>query len=184
MKTGTLLDEVLPDPDFWSRHGRRIEAEPEAVWSALEGYDLSRDASLVVRALVLLRGLRIPRGSPREVLTELGFTVLAERPGREMVVGTTGRFWALRERTNMESPADLDAFTTFARPGWAKAALTFRIEEHDDASTLLVTETRVRCVDGLARRRFAAYWTLIRLFSGLIRREILTAVARRAEGSR
>ncbi len=44
------------------------------------------------------------------------------------------------------------------------------------------TETRVMATDARTRLRFAGYWLLIRAGSGLIRRDILRAVAQRAEG--
>jgi hypothetical protein len=46
---------------------------------------------------------------------------------------------------------------------------------------VLSTETRVGAMDGASRARFALYWALIRGGSGLIRRDVLSAVARRAE---
>jgi hypothetical protein len=193
-----LLDEVLPEFDFRSRHSLRVTAPPESVWWAVERYDLSRDASLLVRCPLRLRGIPVPRGSIREALGGSGFAVLAERSGEEIVAGsvrlptfsrslplpeeTTGRSWAIRERANMEEPADLDAFKAFDRSGWTKAAACIRIERLDDGSTNLVTESRVQCVDDGARRRFALYWTLVNVFSGWIRRDMLRAVARIAEG--
>jgi hypothetical protein len=109
MKTAPwpLLAEVMPECDFLSRHSRRVEAPLEAVWAAVERYDPSRDASLSVRCLFRLRGLRVPGGSIREAISGQGFTLLAERPGEEVVFGTTGRFWAVREQANVEPPADL-----------------------------------------------------------------------------
>ena len=47
----------------------------------------------------------------------------------------------------------------------------------------MITETRVRCVDDRARRRFALYWLLIKVFSGWLRRDFLRKVARIAEGA-
>lgn len=176
-----LLDEVLPEFDFRSRHSVRVAAPPEAVWSAVEQYDLNRDASLPVRILFRLRGLRPPSGAMREALGDSGFAVLTERSGEEIVLGTTGRFWAIRERANMEQPADLDGFKAFDRAGWAKGAMCIRIEALRDGSTNLATETRVQCVDDGARRRFALYWALINVFSGWIRRDMLGRVARIAE---
>jgi hypothetical protein len=176
-----LLAEVMPECDFLSRHSRRVAAPHEAVWSAVERYDPSRDASLPVRSLFRLRGLGAPRGSIREVLGGHGFAPLAERPGEEVVFGTTGRFWAIRERTNMEPPADLDAFQAFDRPGWAKGAISIRAEPLDNGSTNLVTATSVQCIDEQAWRRFALYWGLINVFSGWIRRDMLRAIARIAE---
>ncbi len=149
------LDEVLPDYDFRSRHGRTVAAEPEALWWAVERYRLDR----------------------RDALDGSRFTLVAERPGEEIVAATTGRFWAIRERANMEAPDDLDAFLAFDRPGWAKAAVCIRVEPRDDGATNLVTETRVQCVDHGARRRFAVYWMLINVFSGWIRRDMLEGIA-------
>jgi hypothetical protein len=177
----TLLDEVLPEVDYRSRHDRHVHASPEDVARAVEQYVVGRDSSHLVRLLFRLRGLRIRSGSVRDVLHRSGFTVLAERPGEEIVFGTTGRFWTLRERANMEAPLDLEDFDAFARPGWAKAAVSLRVESRDDGSTTLLTETRVLCMDERARRLFKAYWALIWVFSGWIRRDLLRGIARIAE---
>jgi hypothetical protein len=173
-----LLDEVLPAFDFRSRHWRRVEAPSDWVAEALDIVRPGRAASLLLR----IRGVRLPSGSIREVLTGSGFTVLAERPGLEVVAGTTGQFWKLREQAHMEAPVDLQAFRAFDRPGWAQGAISLRIEPLEDGSTRVTTETRVRCVDDGARRRFAIYWLLIRAFSGWLRRDFLRRIARIAEG--
>ncbi len=174
-----LLDEVLPEFDFGSRHSRRVRATPQRVAAAVEGFRLSGAASLLMR----LRGLHIPSGSLRDALVGSGFAVLAERPGVEIVAGTNGRFWALREQANMEAPLDLGAFRAFDRPGWAQAAISLRIRPLEDGSTELSTETRVRCVDDAARRRFAVYWSFIKVFSGWLRRDFLRGIVRIAEGA-
>jgi hypothetical protein len=180
----TLLDEALPRFDYRTSHSRRIAAGPAAVWRAMDRYDLSRDASLPVRTLFRLRGLGVPEGTIRDSLGPIGFTILAERPESEIVAGTYGRFWALRELRNMANPVDLDDFQSFHLPGWAKGAISFRLEPIGDGTTNLVTETRVWCADDRARRRFAAYWKLINFFSGWIRRDVLLGIARKAEGER
>ena len=177
--TTTLLDEVLPEFDFRSRHARHVAATPERVMEAVDRFRLGGAASLLMR----IRGLHIPSGSIRDVLTGSGFTVLAERPGSEVVAGTFGQFWALREQAHMEAPLDLHAFRLFDRRGWAQGAMSIRIERVEGDSTDVTTETRVRCVDDAARRRFAVYWLLIRAFSGWLRRDFLRKIARIAEGS-
>jgi hypothetical protein len=176
--TRTLLDAVLPEFDFRSRQSRRIHATPERVAEAVDAFRVHGAAMLLVRA----RGLHLPSGPLREVLTRSGFTVLAEQPGLEMVAGTTGQFWMLREQAHMEAPLDLEAFRDFDRPGWAQAAVSLRIEPRPDGFTDVTTETRVRCVDDAARRRFAAYWLVIRVFSDWLRRDFLRGIARIAEG--
>jgi hypothetical protein len=177
--TTTLLDEVLPEFDFRSRHSRRVDAPPEWVAEAVDIVRLGRPASLLFK----IRGVHLPSGSNRDVLTRSGFTVLAEHPGLELVAGTTGQFWAVREMAHMEAPVDLEAFQAFDRPGWAKGAISIRIEPLEDGLTLLTTETRVRCVDDTAHRRFTIYWLLIKVFSGWLRRDFLRRVARAAEGA-
>lgn len=181
--TWTLLDEVLPEADYRSRHRRHVHAPPADLADAIERYVVGRDSSLLVRVLIRLRGLSIPRGSVREVLKRSGFTALAERPGEEIVAGTTGRFWTLHEQANMRAPLDLEDFHAFDRPGWAKAAMSIRVEPRDDGTSTLATETRVLCIDERARRRFAPYWAFIRAFSGFIRRDLLAGIARIAEGA-
>jgi hypothetical protein len=64
--------------------------------------------------------------------------------------------------------------------GWVRIATDFRLEV-SDRSTRLTTETRVLATGPIARRKFRIYWLGIRAGSGLIRREVLHAVARRAE---
>ena len=177
--TTTLLDEVLPQFDFRSRHARRIDAPPEWVAEAVNVSTVGRAASLLFK----VRGIGLRSGSLRDVITTSGFTVLAEHPGVEVVAGTNGQFWALREVAHMEAPRDLDAFRSFDRPGWAQAAISVRIEPQEDGASQVSTETRVRCVDDAARRRFALYWSLIKVFSGWLRRDFLRRIARMAEGA-
>ena len=54
------------------------------------------------------------------------------------------------------------------------------MEAEGPATTRLVTETRVQCLDAASSRRFGLYWVVVRPFSGLIRRAMLRAVAREA----
>ena len=176
--TTSLLDEVMPEFDFRSAHVRHVYAPPERVAEAVEAFRLTGPAALLFK----LRGLRLPSGSIRDVVSRVGFTVLAERPGVEVVHGVNGQFWALREQDHMESPRDADAFRAFDRPGWAQGAITVRVRPLPDGTTELSTETRVRCVDAEARRKFARYWGLIRIFSGWLRYDLLRKVARTAEG--
>ncbi len=77
--------------------------------------------------------------------------------------------------------ADLPSFLQFADPGWTKYLTEFRVEPGLSRNRCtLSTETRGLSTDDRARRRFRLYWTLIRLPSGLIRRDILRSVARTA----
>ena len=175
-----LLDEIIPTWHFGNRHQIIVAAPVERVSKALESLRLDRDASWLVRALFRARGLSFPSGpTPRTALTASGFSVLRERPGREIVFGIAGKFWAPREMSNLIRVPDARAFEEFARPGQAKGAMNIRLDPLGDGQTLLATETRVWCVDRRARLLFWIYWTLIRVPSGLIRVDMLRAIARR-----
>ena len=71
-------------------------------------------------------------------------------------------------------------FVRFNEPGYAKMAMDLRALP-DGEGARLETETRVFLTDAAARRRFAAYWLVVRPFSGLIRRRWLRAAKQRAE---
>lgn len=107
----------------------------------------------------------------------LPFTLLDEAPGEEFVLGLMGRFWTPSGGVMAASADD------FRRPppaGLAQAAWNFRVTPSGDG-TVLSTETRVRCSDEDTRRRFARYWTAIRLGSGLIRNSMLRHIRSEAE---
>jgi hypothetical protein len=173
-----LIDEWLPQYDRVERHALVIAAEPAAVWAALWRTDVL--ASCIVRGLLALRTVRMNRPHGPVTLGQLtlrGFALLGERPEREVLLGTVGRFWSPGgERLTL----DAESFRAFDRPGWAKAAWDFRLTPEAGGATRLSTETRVRCLDGASRRRFALYWLAIRPFSGLIRIALLRAIAREA----
>ena len=107
-----------------------------------------------------------------------GFSLLEERPDEELLLGTVGRFWRARGELCATSA---DRFCEPAPPGTAKAAWNFAVSTRADGATELRTETRVLCADAVTRRRFGAYWMLIKPFSGLIRQEMLAAVRSAAE---
>jgi hypothetical protein len=90
-----------------------------------------------------------------------------------------GRFWT---PTGELQRLDHDGYLKFNQPGYAKAAWNFSLIERTDRSTFLETETRVYCTDEESRKRFRIYWFFIGGFSGVIRREILKAIKKKAEG--
>ena len=177
----SLLDRLIPEFDFRSRHTLTVAAPADAVAAAVSSYRMEDGGSPLVRALFRLRGLQPVRGPLRSALTSRGFRILAEEPGREVVFGIAGRFWAVRELRALVVVEDAEAFAAYAEPGAAKAALSLQIEP-GPRGTLLSTETRVKCVDSRGYRRFAPYWALIKPFSGWIRRDILRGIAERARG--
>jgi hypothetical protein len=183
-----LLDDYLPEFDVRTSYATRIAASPARVYASLRTVNF--DHWGVMRALYAVRTLPSfpvrPRETWRRVRDELfrkrftldgmlseGFALLEERPGEELVIGTVGRFWRARGELCSVSP---DRFRAPGLSGTAKAAWNFEVSLQPDGATELRTETRVLCADVATRRRFLAYWMMIRPFSGLIRREMLAAV--------
>jgi hypothetical protein len=104
--------------------------------------------------------------------------VLMSVENSAVVAGGVLRPWRL---FGGQEPPKLDApgLRVFTEPGWVKVGMDFVLQP-DGAGTRLHTETRVAATDTRTRVLFAGYWLLIRAGSGLIRRDILRAVAQRA----
>ena len=166
-----LLDRLMPHCDFFERHAITIRATPERVYSACRTAHLGK--SRVVKALLAMRGMK---SGPHQ-FPPPSFTLLAEDPPREMVLGIEGPFWNPRCKLRDDLSAE-----TFAAPvtgNTARGAWNFLVEP-DGAVTRLSTETRVLCSDK-SRWKFRLYWTLIRPFSGLIRIMMLRTIRADAE---
>lgn len=186
-----LIDEFLPAYDVVERHETRVRASPATVYAALRQANLAD--SPVVRLLLALRLLPQLIVAPRAVTTptrtlgtavtlrdfeKRGFTVLAEDPPRELLIGLIGRFWTPDGGLRA---VDAKSFSGPQPPGTARAAWNFAIVAGDAGDCRLTTETRVQCADARSRRRFRSYWLIVRPGSGLIRRLMLRAIRRHAE---
>lgn len=183
-----LIDPFAPHPDAVETHTIEIAAPREAVYQALRETNFAD--SLVIRCLLALRALpkvikRRRRAATRartltlDTVLQGSFGILAEDPGREIVIGVTGRFWRPIDNT---SPFNEQDFRDAVPPGFARGIWNFAVREGNDGRTLLSTETRVVCGDPSSRRKFRAYWLVVRPFSGLIRILMLRAVRKRATG--
>jgi hypothetical protein len=168
----------LPIYDFSERHELSVRASRERVYAAIDSTDFS--ASWIIWGLLALRGLGWSRPTQSFNLRDMtndGFTVLSEKQDEEILLGLAGKFWTLGG--NMQK-IDAGNFREFDEKGFAKAVWNFSIEEAANDETLLKTETRIRCLDEGSRKSFALYWTIIELFSGLIRTEMLRLISEKA----
>jgi len=185
--------DVLPDAPFSEHHTRRVELPFDDVWPAMLAVQGSEIRPLA--ALMKLRGLpgRIARrdtyDEPRneepflDEFAAVGATILHrddEPVGARVTVmlGGAGRFWKPVGNRPIKF-ATPDEFLDFAEPGFARFVSTIEAVDRGD-HVELITETRITGTDRNANRRFAPYWVLIRLPSGLIRRSWLVAIERRA----
>jgi hypothetical protein len=194
MLAPVIIDRFLPGYEWNEVHSVEIAAPPAAVLDALRR--VTADEIPLLGVLFAMRRLpgrllgrpartaageaaRGDRGPLLEDILRSGF-VLLEEGGREVVVGIVGRFW--QARPDNAEVGGAAAFLSFVEPGWAKAAMNFSVAE-SGGGTRLTTETRIVATDARARRRFGAYWLVVRPGSGLIRRMWLRAVKKRAESS-
>jgi hypothetical protein len=114
----------------------------------------------------------------------LGWGVLAEVPGREIVVGAVTKPWEANPTFRALPPAE---FPAFAEPDYVKIAWTLRADPVDDATSRFLTETRAVATDAGARTRFRRYWAFLSPGISLIRWSSLgpmkTDAERRARGA-
>jgi hypothetical protein len=155
-------EAVLPEFDHRERHAVRVDASAERALAAVR--EVTPGEAPLLRVLFRLRGLKVASARPVwEQMRERGF-----RKVEPNTLFAVGRPWRLLEGL---------AFEGDEREGSsARMAMDFRAEDG-----VLSTETRVVLTDARARRRFRAYWLVVRPFSGLVRRSWLRAAKRRAE---
>lgn len=165
--------DALPVYHHSEHHAVRVDAPPERALAAAKEVTLAELP--LARALFRIRrlGATAPEGRMWDLFAANRFAQLDD----ETFV-LVGKPWRLRGSLR----PDIEDFTVFGEPGYAKMALDLRATP-DGKGALLETETRVYLTDAASRRRFAAYWLLIRPFSGLTRRLWLRAAKRRAEAS-
>jgi hypothetical protein len=183
----TALDQFVPVYQFGEFHSIQVAASRERAYRAIR--EVGAGEIFLFRTLTAIRRccgrsgpesiLNAPENRPLlDVATHSGFMLLAEEPGREIVVGTlvgSPRGWRPSHRPTPEDFKNLHA------PGFALAAMNFRLEDAGPDACRVTTETRVYATDAGARRRFAAYWRVIYPGSALIRRMWLRAIRLRAE---
>ena len=163
-----------------------VEASPEEAWEAIVGFDASSVPYIrwlfdvrLIPALVSawLRGKPAPERARlflRDAGEAPGFFRL-EEAGREICVGSIGKFW----KSDIEYATDAQQrFETFAEAGFGKLAWSLRVDPREGGGAWITFDLRVGATDDDAWRTFERYWLLIGQFSHLIRRGLLGALER------
>jgi hypothetical protein len=179
-----LIERFMPTADVTELHETVVHAPAEFVFEAAGNADLQ--SFPLIRAIFRLRELllgstphakRAPRGLVAETRA-LGWGTLAERPGRELVMGAVTRPW---EADVTFRPIPAEDFAAFDEPGVVKIVWTLEAVPIEPSLTLFRTETRARATDAVARRRFGWYWLLVGGGVAVIRWLMLRVVRREAE---
>jgi hypothetical protein len=179
-----MLDRFMPDYEVAERHETRVRAPASVTWDAARALDLNR--SPVIRAIfagreLALRSARTVTTQPGTFLEQvlgLGWAILAEEPGRELILGTVTKPWEPNVRFRRLAP---EAFAAFEEPGYAKIVWTLVVEPREAGHSLFRTETRVATTDPESRARFRRYWSVFSPGILVIRWEALRLVRRAAE---
>jgi hypothetical protein len=179
-----LMDRVMPAYDIVERHHIRVAAPPAVTFAT--ACDLELNRSPLVRAIFRARE-RILGSAPDTarrptaflaLVKSIGWGVLAEEPGRELVLGAVTQPWLANVVFHPLPPA---SFEKFDEPGYVKIAWTLRVDPAGDAGSMFRTETRALATDPAARVKFRRYWSLVSPGVVLIRRLLLGPVRAEAE---
>ena len=179
-----LLDQFMPVYEVVERHHIRVSAPAEVTLAAAAKIDLYQSA--IVRAIFRTRevvlGAQAESGAqPRGLLaqmTSLGWRVLAEEAGREIVVGAVTQPW-LPEVVFRGLPPE--PFLAFQEPGYVKIVWTLRADPAGSGESIFRTETRVATTDAAARAKFRWYWARFSPGIAMIRRLMLAPLKSEAE---
>ena len=158
------LDRFMPVYDIVERHHIRVAAPADVTFAAACEGDLMQ--STVARAIfkgreLILRSRPDTTPRPRGVLaftTSIGWRILANVPGREVVVGAVTQPW---EANAVFRPLQPDEFASFNEPGFVKIAWTIRADPVSASESVFRTETRARATSASARAKFRRYWSFL-----------------------
>ncbi len=197
-----FVQQYLPRFDVAVVHADVFRAPPAKCYARVMELDLLQApfvrAALSVRAAPQreLGRWRAPgNGAPTDAppptfrlrdMVGLGWILLAENPGVEMLLGQVSRPWKA-DASTIDAAITPQQFKAFDEPGYAKIVTSLRVDPYGTDSSILMVETRVATTDAISRRRFRRYWLLIGPASSLIRRMALrllaTELRRSAPGS-
>jgi hypothetical protein len=108
----------------------------------------------------------------------LGWGMLAELPGREIVMGGVTQPWEPNPVFRALPP---DEFAAFNDSGYVKIVWTLRADPADGGKSVFRTETRAVATDPESRKKFRRYWSFLSIGIIAIRRAILPVVKTDAE---
>lgn len=180
---GSLLDAFMPHHDVVERHHIAVDAPASVTLESARSLDLA--GACVTRALfkareVILRAHAMPQptGGLVSAMRQIGWGVLADGPGQEVVLGAVTRPWEPNPVFRSVPSAE---FAAFSEPGFVKIAFTLRADPVGERASIFRTETRAVATDAEARRLFRRYWTLVSPGVALIRLAMLKPVKIAAE---
>lgn len=178
----SLVDRYMPSYEIAERHAIGVNASAGVTDAAARAFDLER--SWIVHAIFAGRSGLLSNTQPVSQhlslgeLQSMGWGVLADVPGRELVFGAVTQPWRGDVRFRPLPPA---TFTSFDSAGYVKIVWTLAVDSLGPARSRFRTETRVLTTDGSARARFRRYWAMFSPGILLIRWQAIRLVRADAE---
>lgn len=183
-RADVLLDRYMPIYEVAEQHEVYVAAPSGLTYATLRAMD-PLDSPLVraiFRGRELLLGADRPTEEGRRGIVDqtlaLGWRILVEEPGREIVVGAVTKPWEPNVTFRGVPP---DEFLDFNEPGYVKIVWTLGVQSVAADRSVAWTETRVLTTDREARRRFRRYWAVFSPGILIIRRAGLRRVRADAE---
>jgi hypothetical protein len=200
-ESDSLLDLYMPEYEVAERHHMRVAAPAETTFAATCEMKMSQPG--IARALFKTRELVLnfaaaianrefatcsASNQQEQTTTEfkefvsamkaVGWGVLAEIPGREIVLGAVTQPWVAKPTFRAVRPEE---FAAFQEPGYVKIVFTLRADSINASESIARTETRAATTDPVARAKFRRYWALVSPGVILIRHSLLRSVKTEAE---
>jgi len=178
---GTRLDEIMPEYQFSEKHSARIHARPEQVMQATRESTFGDMKSLVTLLKIRAAALRIHDSNPlqdKRVLDSFSASGYVSGGSEHEIVMCGGA--NVRAKRGLEIHT-LQEFANYREQGAVKMAFDFSVEDMGSGWSTITTETRVLATDNLTRSGMGRYWRLIVPGSGLLRRQWLDGIKKRAE---
>ena len=156
-----LLDQFMPVYEIAERHHIRVAAPAAVTLASACEQDLM--ALTAVRAIFKTREI-VLGGEPDTVTrprglvawaNSMGWGVLAEVPGREVIMGAVTQPWYPNVVFRPRPPGE---FAGFHEADYVKIVWTLRADPTGPRDSIFRTETRVVTTDAVARSKFRWYW--------------------------
>lgn len=128
--------------------------------------------NFIIRLLFRLRGMSTRFHSIQD-LERMGFTMLDQEPGKEVIFGMITHSAMFNSCHEMVSPL---AFIAYSDPSSIKAVINLHIETMAGTGHVITTETRILCNSSKMKSRFKLYWFFVKPFSRLSRKLMLREI--------
>lgn len=179
-----LLERLMPVYDVREKHQTHVNAPAATTMAAAQQvrFDDSPFIAAIFRAREMILQAKAERSQQSVAFVEfaksIGWRVVAQRPGREIVLGAVTQPWMPDVAFRGIEPAK---FAAFREPDYVKIVWTLRADPLGPSASTFSTETRAVATDAAARDKFRRYWAAYSPGIVLIRFGALSLVKSQAE---